>query len=87
MQYQLFHLISDAKGFVASINSFPVLIDRILFPMAHSRTFSFDQDDFQRANIMIKVKYKIINESEHASSAYVTIAMLQDFFEFLFLVF
>ena len=25
VQYQLFHLISDAKGFVASINSLPVL--------------------------------------------------------------
>lgn len=31
VQYQLFHLISDANGFVASINSLPVLTNKNVY--------------------------------------------------------
>jgi hypothetical protein len=81
--YQLFHLISDAKGFVANISSLPVFTNKnVGSDKVRSPSFPF-----QRANIMIILKCKRLNAAVYASSVCASIANREDFSKFLFLIF
>lgn len=71
VQYQLFHFTSIAKGFVASINSLPVLTNKNL------RSDKKTESVFHRTNITIILNYKMVNPGVYASSAYETKAMFR----------